>query len=379
MKGSVTKKGSKYYPVIYLGKDELTGKKKYKWGKGQVLMREAEKVLNEMVRDYHVNNDNDILSLDLTFSELAKEWLIISKKKHAPKTYQMYEGNVRFVNELFGDVKIKSIKTIHVQRYINTLDGSYSKINKRYLAIRSVMNYAVKMKLALVNPCIGVELPKKSKTEFDTWTSEDIRYFLSCLERDNSKWYAPMCIMLTTGMRPGEACGLKYSDFSKDNMALYVRRGMQNDGTTGDTKNNQSKRKVIITNKLCSTLDKQREWQKEMSKEFKDEYIPSAFICTHELGQVIRPDVLGKAFRKLIKRYGMPVIRPYDCRHTFATLMLKNGVNPKIVSEMLGHKSIEETLNTYSHVLPDIQEEAVSKFERIVLEEPQDNVVFISS
>ncbi|QUI24906.1 site-specific integrase [Vallitalea pronyensis] len=379
MKGSITKKGSKYYPVIYLGKDELTDKKKYKWGKGQVLRREAERILNDMVRDYHINNDNGILSLDFTFSELAKEWLLVSKKKHAPKTYQMYEGNVRFVNEIFGDVKVDAIKTIHVQRYINTLNGSYSKINKRYLAIRSVMNYAVKMKLILVNPCIGVELPKKDKTEFNTWTSEDVRYFLDCLENDNSKWYLPVCVMLTTGMRPGEVCGLKYCDFSEDNTALYVRRGMQNDGTTGNTKNEQSKRKVIITNKLCDAIKKQQEWQKDMSREFEDEYSISDFICTHELGQVIRPDVLGRAFKKLIKKYHMPKIRPYDCRHSFATLMLKNGINPKIVSEMLGHKSIEETLNTYSHVLPDIQEEAVSKFERIVLQEPQDNVVFISS
>lgn len=379
MKGFVTKKNSKYYPIIYCGKNETTGKKIYKWGKGQKLKREAEKLLSEMVTDFNIKNDNDILNIEFTFSSLAKEWLIISKKKHASKTFAMYESNIKFVNELFSDINIKDIKTIHIQRYINTLEGSYSKISKRYLAIRSVMNYAVKMHLIMNNPCIGVELPKKTKTEFNTWDSKEINYFLDCLERDKNKWFTPMCIMLTTGMRPGEICGLKYSDYSKDNMALYIRRSMQNNGITKTPKNEQSKRKIIITNKLKNCIEKQKKFQETQSKEFADKYTDSDYICTHELGQIIRPDVMGKAFRKLNKQYNMPTIRLYDCRHTFATLMLKNGINPKIVSEMLGHKSIEETLNTYSHVLPDIQEEAVSKFEKIIFENHDNNVIYITS
>jgi integrase len=117
-----------------------------------------------------------------------------------------------------------------------------------------------------------------------------------------------------------------------------------------------------LTILLRQYKEDQRKIFEQMGKIINDDY----FVFSKPDGSPLDPNVVTHNFTKLIKRAGLPHIRLHDLRHTHATLMLKAGVHPKIVSERLGHANISITLDTYSHVLPGLQEAAAERFDKLL-------------
>ena len=101
-------------------------------------------------------------------------------------------------------------------------------------------------------------------------------------------------------------------------------------------------------------------------QESGDAWIDSGYLCTKEDGQPYHPEVVSRRFRQAVKRAMLPMIRPHDLRHTHATLALQAGIHPKVVSERLGHASISITLDTYSHAIPALQEEAAGRIAELI-------------
>lgn len=167
-------------------------------------------------------------------------------------------------------------------------------------------------------------------------------------------------------MRQGEICGLKWSDYNTITGDISVSRSMQRNFKLKDTKTKSSRRKIVLLKKTKLALDYQKRCQEENENLLGKQYINSGFICTHNNGESINPENLGKTFKKLIKEYKLEPIRFHDIRHSFATILLQNGTNPKIVSEILGHSDVQTTLNVYSHVLPDLQKDTMQQLEGIL-------------
>ena len=99
---------------------------------------------------------------------------------------------------------------------------------------------------------------------------------------------------------------------------------------------------------------------------FGEAWTDSGYLCTKEDGEPYHPEVVSRSFRQAVKRAMLPMIRPHDLRHTHATLALQAGIHPKVVSERLGHANISITLDTYSHAIPALQEEAAERIAELV-------------
>jgi integrase len=210
------------------------------------------------------------------------------------------------------------------------------------------------------------------------WTAEEVQLFLERTKgtHDYPLWHT----LFNTGLRPGEALGLKWSDLQGDR--LHVVRAVV-EGTKKGTfkidapKTERSKRAIALTPDSLAVLSAHRKAQAEAILKAGPEYDRQDFIFAPEKGGHDIIPFVRRRWQRAIRRVNRMLekedvpkgaekvklkdLRLYDTRHTHATMLLKAGVHAKVVSERLGHTSIVITLDTYSHILPDMQDEAVGK------------------
>lgn len=187
-----------------------------------------------------------------------------------------------------------------------------------------------------------------------------------------SPWRALFSLLLASGMRPGEALGLKWEDIDFSNNRVHVRRTLSKskDGWGfEETKTSRSRRSIPLPGSVVKDLREHKKEQLEQklkNPQYKDHGLVFANANGEPPGY---RNIINRHFKPILKANNLPDIRLYDLRHTCATLFLAAGENPKIVSERLGHSSIVLTLDTYSHVLPDMQEKAAAKLESILFQD----------
>lgn len=131
-------------------------------------------------------------------------------------------------------------------------------------------------------------------------------------------------------------------------------------------KSKNSIRTIPIPSVTVEELKKQKAMLEKEKEALDPNYQDNDLVVPSEVGTPINPSNLRRAFERLIKEANVPRIRFHDLRHTHATLLLANGINPKVISERLGHSNVKITLETYSHVLPSMQEEVVAKLDKIM-------------
>ena len=177
-------------------------------------------------------------------------------------------------------------------------------------------------------------------------------------------------LALNTGMRQGELLGLMWSDLDWGNGILQVQRQIQRSPGHGLTfvqpKSKASRRAIMLganaIQKLRDQLDRIESYRSAAGTEWQE----NGLMFPTTLGSSMHPTSMYKDFKRLLKKLGLPDIRFHDLRHTAATLMLHQGVHPKVVQERLGHADIGITLNVYSHVLPSMQADAAVKMDDIL-------------
>jgi integrase len=164
-----------------------------------------------------------------------------------------------------------------------------------------------------------------------------------------------------TGMRRGEVLGLKWEDIDFEAGRLSVRRSLIPLGgevIVSEPKTARGRRSIALDAETVEVLKTQAASQLAEQREWGEACTDSGYICTKEDGTPYHPEVVSRYFRQAVKEAKLPTIRPHDLRHTHATLALRAGIHPKVVSERLGHATVSITLDTYSHAIPAMQEEA---------------------
>ncbi|WP_207671430.1 site-specific integrase [Clostridium thermarum] len=226
------------------------------------------------------------------------------------------------------------------------------------------------------NPTDNVKPPQPKDYEIKVWDAETSSAFLEAIK--NESIYLPVLIALQTGMREGEVCALKWDSIDLERKNLYVKhtlkRDSENEIELKAPKTKRSKRNIKLMDETVKELRHQKNIHRlnkiVLGKDYKDD----EYVCAWPDGRVIDPHYVCSRFVKLVKKYGFPELTFHGLRHTHATLLLLAGVHPKVVSERLGHSSITITLDLYSHVLPDMQQEAVDKLSLVLNNKKQSSL-----
>ena len=195
--------------------------------------------------------------------------------------------------------------------------------------------------------------------------TEGIPKFLAMA--DDSPYLTVFLLALYTGMRRSEMLGLRWQDVDLDSVALFVTQGLHRVIGGGlvvtQPKTPQSRRRIALSQDIVTLLRSHRARQAAARLEAGPAWQDGGWVFARRDGRPIDPNDVTRAFTRIARAAGLHGVRFHDLRHTHATLMLMHGVHPKVVSERLGHSTITITLDTYSHVLPGLQEAAAQAFE----------------
>jgi integrase len=370
MKGHVRKRGSKWAFVLDIGRDPETGKRKQKWFSGFKTKREAERAMAEKVAE--VSRGEYIEPSTMEVKEFFHMWLKEEvKPNRSDATFDLYKSftNQHIIPGL-GGIPLNKLTTIHVHQFLNALsEKGVSHTTSKYIlrTVKVALNWALNMQLIPKNPAANLQVSaQQSGTGIKVWSREEVNHFLKAAR--NSKFYAAFYLAVTTGMRIGEILGLKWEDVDLDRGVVSIRRILQRTSAgiklVDQTKTAHSRRSVNISPTTVDVLKSHQVKQKEEMIRYN--YRDADLVFTSRNGNPIEPRNLRVYFKKIAKQVDLPLIRFHDLRHTHATLLLQQGVHPKIVSERLGHASISMTLDTYSHVIPSMQKEAADTFDQIL-------------
>jgi integrase len=204
-----------------------------------------------------------------------------------------------------------------------------------------------------------------------TWTKEQLKAFLEALK--DERLYALWHTIAMTGMRRGEAIGLRWSDVDLENARLAVRRALipiNREVVVSEPKTAKGRRVIALDPGTVEVLKSQAARQLDAQDAGEAAWVETGLVFTQENGEALDPESVSRYFRQAVKQSLLPQIRLHDLRHTHATLALQAGIHPKVVSERLGHATISITLDTYSHAIPAMQEEAAALIAGLVFAVP---------
>jgi integrase len=235
--------------------------------------------------------------------------------------------------------------------------------------LHKALGQAVRWGLVVRNIVDAVDPPKVNRAEMRALNAEQARRLLVAAEGDPLE--ALYVLALTTGMRQGELLGLHWGDFDLEAGTIQVRRTIGRVRGRGfvesEPKSASGRRQITLAPSAVEAL--RRHWDRQFTERLGAEALPGSdsLVFCNGLGRPIEPqNLLYRSFRRLLKRAGLPLIRFHDLRHSAASLLLSMGTHPKVVQELLGHSQISLTLDTYSHVLPGLQGDAVAKLDALL-------------
>lgn len=303
----------------------------------------------------------------MTVSQYLDHWLEnIARPAIRRTSYVSYRGIVNgHLKPKIGAHRLEKLSAVHLQAMLSGLETDGMKPRRRQMifsTIRRALNVAVRQHLIPRNVCSAVESPKVEKRAMKTMTAKQAQKLLT--ETEGTPEHAVYALAVTCGLRQGELFGLRWSDVDLGVGKLSVCQTLiECNGAFhfGPPKSRSGVRSIRLPELAIAALRDHLRMQKDAGLD-KAETV----FCDSVGGPLRKSNFANRHFKPLLKRLELEGFRFHDLRHTSATLLLAQGVHPKIVQTHLGHSQISLTLDTYSHVLPSMDEDAANKVDAIL-------------
>jgi len=308
---------------------------------------------------------------------------IINKSSLSKSTvYSMLKGvpiDYKTMNILCESIKINSSNYFCPVNKRPTL--SPLTIHHHHRLVCTILEAAVQWQIVSSNSAKKVKAPRARIKESKYLDEVQTKDLLKILDNENIQMRTMITMLVYTGLRRGELCGLKWKDINFKNQTLDVKRSLQYIPKQGiivkEPKNETSFRSIKISGILVVLLEKYKAWQNkeklklgdlwQKEERIKNPYIDLNYIFTGWNGSLIYPDYLTKWFRNFIKRNNLPLVNIHSLRHTNATLMIAGGTDIRTVSKRLGHAQTSTTTNIYAHAIRSADESAADTLENILI------------
>jgi integrase len=356
---------------ITLRKDGLWVARVSHEGKRYAVYGKTKEQARQKLRDLQRKQDQGltIASSRMLLKDYLAGWLENVRNRVRPKTHLDYSVAIRrHIMPQLGQIRIDKLTPDHVDRAWATLlreGASASVVQYAHLRLSKALNDAMRRNLIFRNPCQAVSPPKPGKKTLRPPDTAAIRKLLETARATD--YYEAIHTTFYTGLRRNEALALRWRhvDLNEGSLSvgwsIYRAKGGQTIYQAPKTE--KSKRSVALTPSSILVFRALRERQEADGRLQVYSVNGDTHVFRYRNGAPIVPRGLSGAFGKIMRRAGLEGYRFHDTRHAHASLMLRQGVHPKIVQERLGHSKVTTTLDIYSHVTPGLQQAAALRFD----------------
>ena len=378
--GSIRKRQDGIWESRFSTGVDISGKQIQKSIYGATRTEVAVKLAQELEK---VNSGRYIDESEMLLKDFLEDWLKRKKNKIKPTTYDSYDQHIRVhIIPVLGSKKLKSITRKIIQEYYDFLfeEGrsdktgglSSASIVKIHNILQGALKSAVSNRLLTSNPTEDTSIPHSEEKERRVLTVEEQKALIVALEGERLK--VAFLLQLSTGIRLGETLALTWGDINFDQQYLVVRKTLARIKSKynkdekyklvpQEPKTENSKRLIPIPDSIIPVIAQHKLQQEKEKADAGDLYEDKGVIFFTDTGRYIHPRNYMRSFYRIVGKAGIAKANVHSLRHAFATRMLELGESPRVVQEILGHKNITMTLNTYTHVLDDTKRAAISKID----------------
>ncbi|MFX1476418.1 MAG: tyrosine-type recombinase/integrase [Promethearchaeota archaeon] len=376
MKGSIRRRSKGSWEVcLDVGRDPVTGKRLRQFETVKGSKKDAQKRLHELL---HTREQGTYIKpTKLTVAQFLEEWLQdYVRTNTAPRTAERYQEIVRVhLIPALGSLPVVALQPHHIQKYYaqaletGRRDGkgglSAQTVHHHHRVLYEALKYGVKHGILIRNVAEAVDAPRPEHRELSILRSNEIRLILDAT--NGTPYYAIFFALAYTGLRRSELLGLRWADIDLEKATLSVVQTLHQlrggKYIFREPKSKRSRRQIALSPKLAIMLWEHRFKQEQAWTLLGKPLLPTDLVFSHPGGRPIRPDNVTRALNTVVRSLGLKGVRLHDLRHAHATILLKEGVHPKVVQERLGHSSVSTTLDIYSHVVPSLQQAAARKID----------------
>lgn len=369
MKGSIRQLTNKSYQLqVYTGTKQ-DGKPRRYFETVRGRKGDAQKRLNEIL--VSLEKGVPVPTGKLTVAENLNQWLEGYVKTNCSlRTFDGYQSiATHHLIPALGHIQLKHLQAPAIQAYYGKVCETLSArtVHHQHRVLSQSLKYAVRQGYLGRNPAELVDPPTPRKGVMRTLIPAEVEALFETAA--DNHYYPVIYTAVSSGLRQAELLGLRWRDIDLDMLSvsvsqvLYKRQGVCQ---FKEPKTAHSRRRVAMTPKLALFLRDYRAERESLYRQSGKELTLDSLVFANAEGKPFDPSVLSHDFARIVKRAGLEHLRFHDLRHTFASLMLLRGAKPKVISEALGHASVAFTMDTYSHIIEGMQEDAMALLDEVL-------------